>query len=133
MQNFKSGEGWEVVKINCYRGFLRIKCYSLFSNIAFLKSPPTDHFKLHLPIFQRSTEFTALIDLTARKMRLLINMTVSACAAHNYLNIGMPVFLEYSVNVFGSAECYEGNLKDFASSASISNWDWHLLFYYIYA
>lgn len=36
-------------------------------------------------------------------------MTVSACAAHNYLNIGMPVFLEYSVNVFGSAECYEGN------------------------
>lgn len=67
--------------------------------MAFLKSPQIDHFELHLPVFQRSTEFTTLIDLTARKMRLLINMTVSACAAHSYLNIGMPVFMDYSVNV----------------------------------
>lgn len=26
-------------------------------------------------------------------------MNVGACAAHYYLNIGIPVFLEYSVNV----------------------------------
>lgn len=60
------GEGWEVVKINYYRGFIRIKYYSLF----FLtwhsfKSPQIDNFQLHLPVFQKSTEFTALVDLTA--------------------------------------------------------------------
>lgn len=63
------------------------------------KSPQTDDFQLHLPVFQRSTEFTTLIDVTARKMRLLINMNVGACAARCYLNVGIPAFLEYSVNV----------------------------------
>lgn len=51
--------------------------------------------------------------LFAREMRLLINMNVGACAAHYHLNIGISVSLECSVSVlmelFGSAECYEGN------------------------
>lgn len=36
MQNLGVGKGWEVVKINYSREFIRVKYYSLIFNVAFL-------------------------------------------------------------------------------------------------
>lgn len=95
----RAGKEWEVVKINCYWGFKRIKSCSLFLKMACLQKPSDRQFPISSSSISKEHGAYNSLQLLAKKMRLLMNMNLGACAAHCYLNTDIPVFLEYCINV----------------------------------